>query len=109
NQFVAGAPTVKGVLIGVVQIAGAPVMITSQAFLNPAFVAGVSAAVGKPVAVDPTTCTPTNTSLIGVPLFAQMRAGTLPPIVACAKTPTPPIGDIFVLDAAEQVQVRDII
>ena len=101
--------TSKGVLIGVVQVANAPVMFTSQALLNPRSSRACHAAAGKPITVDPTTCTPTNTSLIGIPIIAQIRAGALPPIIACAKTPTPPIGDIFVLDAAEQVQVKGII
>jgi len=109
NQLVAGARGVKGVLIGVVQVTNAPVLFTAQALQNPAFVAGLSAIAGKPLVVDPITCTPTSTSLIALPMFAQIRAGVLPPIVACAKTPTPPIGDIFVLDPVEQVQVKAIV
>lgn len=104
-----GAPGVKGVLIGVVQIASAPVMVNSQALLNPAFAAGINQATGKTVLIDPTTCVPGNTSLIGFPLIAQIKAGVLPPIIACAKTATPPVGDLFVLDAAKQVQAKAIV
>jgi phospholipase/lecithinase/hemolysin len=114
NQLVAGAPGLKGVLIGVVQVAGAPVMVTSQAFLNPAFAAGINAATGKTVTIDPTTCVPGNTSLIGFPIVAAIKSGAHPPIIACAKNSgipgvVAPIGDIFVLDAAEQVQVAGIV
>jgi hypothetical protein len=108
-RLLAGAPTVKGVLIGVVQVTNAPILFTAQALQNPAFVAGLSVAAGAPITVDPTTCTPTSTSLIGLPIVNAIRAGQLPPIIACAKTPTPPIGDIFVLDAAEQAQVKAIV
>src|SRR5215831_9696447 len=53
TQLIAGAPTLKGVLIGVVQVTGAPVMVAAAAFTNPAFAAGISAAAGKTVVVDP--------------------------------------------------------
>jgi hypothetical protein len=109
GRLIAGAPGVKGVLIGVVQVTNAPILFTAQALQSPAFVAGLSVAAGKTIVVDPTTCTPTNTSLIGLPIVSAIRAGQLPPIIACAKTPTAPIGDIFVLDAAEQVQVKAIV
>ena len=109
GQFLDGAPGVKGVLIGVVQVANAPVLFTARALQNPAFVGGLSVAAGKPILVDPITCTPTTTSLIAIPLIAQIRSGAHPPVIACAKTPTPPVGDIFVLDAAEQLQVKGII
>lgn len=111
SALLAGAPALKGVLIGVVQIAAAPVMVTSQAFLNPTFAAGINQATGKTVVIDPTTCVPGNTSLIGFPLIAAIKAGTLPPFIACGKTALAPapVGDIFVLDAAKQVQVKAII
>lgn len=108
-QLIAGAPNVKGVLIGVVQAANAPILFTAQALQNPAFVAGLSAGAGKPLTVDPVTCTPTSTALIGLPILTQIKANVLPPIIACAKTATPPIGDIFVLDPAEQVQSKAIV
>jgi len=109
NELVAGAPGLRGVLIGVVQVANAPVMITSQAFRNAQFVGALSVAAGQQLMVDFTTCTPTNLSLIGFPIIAQIKAKVLPPIIACAKTPTPPLGDLFVLDFAEQAQVKALI
>jgi lysophospholipase L1-like esterase len=108
-DLLAGAPGLKGVLIGVVQVANAPVMINAQAFLNPAFVAALSQAAGKQLNVDQSSCTPTTTALIGFPIIAQIKAGVLPPLIACAKTLNPPVGDIFVLDAAKQVQVKAIV
>jgi lysophospholipase L1-like esterase len=109
GDLLAGAPGLKGVLIGVVQVANAPVMFTSQALLNPAFVAGLSQAAGQTLLIDANTCTPSNQSLIGLPLIAQIRAKVLPPIISCAKTNTPPLGDLFVLDPAEQAQVKAIV
>jgi lysophospholipase L1-like esterase len=111
-EFTAGAPGVKGVLIGVGQVANVPLLFTSQALRNPAFVAGLTQAAGLPpggLIIDPTTCTATNTSLIGFPIIAQIAAKTHPPFIACSKTATPPLGDILVLDAAEQVQAKAII
>ncbi len=45
-DLLAGAPGLKGVLIGVVQVANAPVMITSQAFLNRPIRCGIVAGGG---------------------------------------------------------------
>jgi len=108
NELVAGAPGLRGVLIGVIQVANAPVMITSQAFRNAQFVAALSQAAGQTLTVSP-NCDAANLSLIGFPIIAQIQAKVLPPVIACAKTPTPPVGDIFVLDFVEQAQVKAII
>jgi lysophospholipase L1-like esterase len=109
SELLAGAPGLKGILIGVVNASAAPVLFTAQALQNPAFVGGLSQAAHKAIVIDPTTCTPTNTSLIGFPIISAIAAGQHPPVIACAKTPTPPLGDIFVLDAAEQAQVNAIV
>jgi len=111
NDLVAGAPGLKGVLIAVVQVAGAPVLFDAKALLNPAFLAGLNQATGKTIAVDPTTCTATTTSLIGVPIVAAIKSGAYPAAIACGKGgPFPaPVGDLLVLDAAEQVQVQGIV
>jgi lysophospholipase L1-like esterase len=106
NDLLAGASGLKGVLIGVVQIAGAPVMVAAPAFANPAFGAGINQATGKTVFIDPGCAT--STSLIGFPIVAQIKAGTHPPAIFCSKQPTG-LGDIFVLDAAEQVQAKGIV
>lgn len=106
NQLVAGAPGIKGVLIGVVQVAGTPVMVAGPAFTIPAFGAGINQATGKTVFIDPGCAT--STSLIGFPIVAQIKAGTHPAAIFCSKQPSG-LGDIFVLDAAEQAQTAAIV
>jgi lysophospholipase L1-like esterase len=107
NQLTTGAQGIKGVLIGVVQVAGAPIMVAGPAFASPVFQAGINQATGKTVSYDPGCAT--STSLIGFPIVAAIKSGQHPASIACSKTPFPPVGDIFVLDAAEQVQVAGII
>lgn len=110
NDLVAGAPGIKGMLIAVVQVAGAPVLFDAKAVLNPAFLAGLNQATGKTITVDPTTCTPTTTSLIGLPIISAIQSGAHPPVIACAKGgPFAPLGDQLILDAAEQTQVATIV
>jgi len=112
-EFTAGAPGVKGVLIGVAQVSNVPILFTAAALTNPAFVGGLSQAVGRPVTIDQTTCSGVGlTSYIGFPLFSQLRASpTTPAIIFCQKTSATPgsPGDVFVLDAAEQVQAKAIV
>ena len=112
NHLTTGARGIKGVLIGVVQVASAPVLFDAKALLNPAFLAGISQAAGRSIAIDPTTCTPTTTSLIGFPIVALIRAGTHPPAIACSPVTSGPfagLGQQLVLDAAEQTTVTGII
>ena len=104
NQLVQGAPGIKGVLIGVVQVAAAPVMFTAQALQSPLFLGALSVATGKVVTADPTTCTG-STSLIAIEIVAAIKAGQLPPTIYCAKTGHGLLGNLFVLDAGEQAQV----
>src|ERR1043166_8047062 len=85
NDLVAGAPGIKGILIGVGQTSGIPILFDAKALLNPAFKAGFDQFAGKTTTVDPITCTPTTTSRIGFVLAGQIRAGTHPPLVACGK------------------------
>jgi hypothetical protein len=68
---------------------------------NPQFIGAISQAAGKPVTADPTTCTPTSASLISFLIVAAIKANQHPATIYCEKTPNPPIGDIFVLDAGE--------
>jgi GDSL-like lipase/acylhydrolase family protein len=96
--------SLKGVLIGVVNVTSAPVLFSAQVLQNPAFVAAISQAAGKPITVDPTTCTPTSGSLISFQIVVAIKAGQHPPTIACEKSPNaqfPPLGDIFVLDSGE--------
>jgi lysophospholipase L1-like esterase len=112
SQLLAGAPGIKGVLIGVVQVAGLPSMVSGGLIASNATIqATLNAAAGTPVTIYPNCAG--STSLIDVPqliqqirLFNPATPGTgHPPVVACEKSSPPypaPVGDIFVLDSQEQ-------
>lgn len=112
NQLLAGAPNLEGILIGVVQVANAPIMFPAAALSNPTFKAGFDGIAGVPTALDP-SCTAGGAgaaSLINTFLAFQIRQGAHPPIIACvaggASGLIPaPVGDILVLDPAEQATV----
>ena len=99
-------PTLKGAaLIGVVQVAAAPVLFNAAALLNPAFKAGFDQYAGQVTTILP-SCTPTVAAqtLISFQIVSAIRAGTHPPVIGCAPNSVPGtlVGDIFVLDATEQ-------
>jgi hypothetical protein len=106
EQLTAGAPGIKGVLIGVVQVAGIPLLQQGAlVFANQTAVAQVFLqATGKAVTVN-ANCSG-SASLVSLPqLIPVIRAGTHPPTISCAKgsDPTNPlVGDLFVLDQTEQ-------
>jgi lysophospholipase L1-like esterase len=104
QQLTDSEPNIKGVLIGVVQVAGIP-LYSSGALIaaSPAAQAAITAGAGKPVTIDP-NCTG-SASLVSVPqLIQQIRANTHPPLISCqpGSVPGTLVGDIFVLDATEQ-------
>lgn len=105
QQLTTGAPGLQGLLIGVLQIAYVPSFSAAALIASsPAIQGGINAATGKVVTIHP-NCTG-STALIDVPqLLLQIRSGAHPAIIACDKA-TPglpfPVGDLFVLDAAEQ-------
>ena len=128
-QILAGAPSVKGVLVGVVQVANAPIMFQGSNFSTPAFKSsfdGIAcggtpnscAATGGVTLVDPSCTTAPGagqtdyrTSLVNTFLAHTIRAGLHPSIVSCrpggsAGTFPAPVGDILILDPAEQVTVQ---
>jgi lysophospholipase L1-like esterase len=112
SQLTAGAPSIKGVLIGVAQVANLPSLSSGGLIASsPAIPAGISAAAGTPVTVLP-NCTG-STSLINVPsLLGAIRAKSHPAVISCAPgfpgIPAP-VGDIFVLDAGEQTTLAGVI
>ncbi|MEP6730325.1 MAG: SGNH/GDSL hydrolase family protein [bacterium] len=120
SQLTAGAPGIKGVLIGVAQVANLP-SLSSGALIaaTPAIQTGISAAAGVPVTIHP-NCTG-SASLINVPsLIPAIRTfvalgptgkGAHPPLISCAPGAIPgtPVGDIFVLDATEQATLSGVI
>ncbi|MDB4889052.1 MAG: lipolytic protein family [Gemmatimonadetes bacterium] len=107
SQLTTGAPNLKGVLIGVAQVGNLP-LLSSGALIasSPAIQAGISAAAGKAVTVHPDCLG--SASLINVPsLVAAIRANSpaAPPFIVCSKGEAGfpfPVGDLYVLDAAEQ-------
>jgi lysophospholipase L1-like esterase len=103
KQLKDSVPDLKGVLIGVVQASGAPVLSTGDTLFKDAKAkAFINAATGKSVTIHPNCAG--STSLLAIPLLIQYIAnGTFPPLISCVKDPTTyPVGDVFVLDAAEQ-------
>lgn len=105
-------PSIKGgVLIGVVNTVNVPLLFPAAALYNPAVKGAFDAVAGTATTVDPTTCPPTTTSLLNFQLAAAIRAGTHPPTVFCEALPSPfqPLGNVYVLDAAEQAAVTDTV
>jgi lysophospholipase L1-like esterase len=109
NALLAGAPDLEGVLVGVVQVANAPIMFPAAAMSSPTFKAGFDAIANTTTTLDP-SCTAAGagaTSLINTFLAFQIRLGAHPAVVACvpggASGAIPaPVGDILVLDPTEQ-------
>ncbi|MFL5606488.1 MAG: SGNH/GDSL hydrolase family protein [Gemmatimonadaceae bacterium] len=112
KQLLDGAPSLKGVLIGVVQVSGVP-LLSSGALIasNATIQAGISQAAGKPVTVNP-NCVG-STALVNVPqLLGVIRANAHPATIACAKgsDPTDPrVGDAYVLDAGELTTLQQTV
>jgi hypothetical protein len=106
NQLTTGAQGIKGVLIGVVQVAGAPIMVAGPAFSSTLFQIGINQATGKTVTYDPGCAT--STSFVSFPIIPAIKSGQHPAAIFCSKQPNG-IGDVFVLDAAEQAQVGALI
>ena len=113
SELVAGAPNVKGVLLGVVQAGAAPQLFPAAALANPQFVGGLSLAVGAPVQVHPDCLTaPGNASLINIQIITmlkQMVAANQPPMIVCKTGDVPGLGDYLVLDQGEQATIYALI
>ncbi|HEY4218345.1 MAG TPA: SGNH/GDSL hydrolase family protein [Gemmatimonadaceae bacterium] len=115
NTLMAGAPQLKGVLIGVVQVANAPIVFRAALIDTPSVKAAASQVAGRPVSLDPLTCAGTGaTALINFQYLVaiQSRPAGFPGTVYCGKVggggATDP-GDNGVLDPAEQVTVTNTI
>ena len=105
KQLTDGAPGLKGVLIGVAQVAYLPSMVSAALIASSAAAQGaINAATGKTVTIHP-NCTG-STALIDVPqLIPQIKSGAHPAFIVCDKATVGfpfPVGDLFVLDPAEQ-------
>ncbi|HEY3745585.1 MAG TPA: SGNH/GDSL hydrolase family protein [Gemmatimonadaceae bacterium] len=104
QQLTDSEPNIKGVLIGVVQVAGIP-LLQSGALIasSPQIQGAINAAAGTTVTIHP-NCTG-SASLVSVPqLIPLIRAGTHPALISCQPGVVPGtlVGDLFVLDATEQ-------
>jgi len=102
-------PTLKGaILIGVLNVTGVPALFPVAALQNPAFKAGFDQFAGGTTTILPNCLSaPGNQALISISILAQIRSGAHPPVIGCARNSVPgtPVGDIFVLDSAEQASL----
>lgn len=119
NQLMAGDPGLKGVLIGVVQVAATPIEIPVGVFTNPATsaaaLAGATAVAGRTVSVDPNTCTGANLgALINFQAIAAIRSrpAAAGGAIFCQKVAgggANDPGDNGILDVGEQATVTALI
>jgi len=125
SQLIAGAPGLKGILIGVAKVQNLPslssgALIASTSATGTAIRNGINQAAGTTVTVMP-NCVG-SASLINVPLLIgairkyvanPATAGAHPPVISCdvnTSAPYPyPVGDIYVLDAGEQATLNGAI
>jgi hypothetical protein len=115
-QLLAGAPDVKGVIMANALPTSVPILFPAAAMSDPVFKGGFDAQAGATTTLDP-SCTAGGsgaTSLINTFLAHLIRSGAHPPIVACVPggesglLPAP-IGDLLILDPAEQTSVNAIV
>jgi lysophospholipase L1-like esterase len=110
-QMIGGAPQLKGVLIGVVQVAEAPLLFPAASLQNPAVIAAASQVAGRPVFLDPTTCAGANLgALINFQAIVAIKARPTgaPGAVFCQKVAgggANDPGDNGILDITEQATV----
>ncbi len=112
DQLVAGAPGIKGVLIGVVQVAGAPLLFQAGVLASPAAAAAAAQVAGRPVTLDPLTCAGANAAaLVNFQYLVAIKARPGAPAggtVYCQKVlggGAADPGDNGILDITEQATV----
>lgn len=122
TELIAGAPELEGVLIGVVQVANAPLLFQVGVLLqSPAAKAGFDAATGysatstnpfvnTPVTIHP-NCAAASSTLVSFALASQIAtyratsgASGHPPLISCGVTAAAPapVGEVFILTPDEQ-------
>lgn len=109
NQLKSGSPHLKGgVLIGVVDPVNAPRFWPADTLAgNTAFKAQFDQLTGKTNAL--VGCGASN-YLVSSEIISRIRSGALPAVVSCVKNqPQPPLGDIFMLDPAEQATLSGLV
>ncbi|HEU4642400.1 MAG TPA: SGNH/GDSL hydrolase family protein [Gemmatimonadaceae bacterium] len=105
------APSLRGgVLIGVVNVTGAPIFFSSDLLFSPQVKGAIDAVAGTTVTVD-TSCTPGVGSLINFAVVGAIRAGTAPDTIACHAIQNHPqlLGQLYVLDATEVAAVTNAV
>lgn len=110
SGLAAGGTIKGGLLIGVVNVAAAPVFFPAAAVFAPGVLPALEAAVGAPITVD-TSCTPATQSIINFQLLEAMRAGAAPDTIACHALANHAngLGEVFVLDANEIAAVTQAV
>jgi lysophospholipase L1-like esterase len=90
----------NGILIGVADVTRIPLLIPASALQDPTFRSIVNAVAGETVAVNQ-NCAGSSV-LVSLAIVAAIAMDAHPPLIACAPVGDPAVGDVFVLDAAEQ-------
>jgi lysophospholipase L1-like esterase len=112
KQLLDSEPTLKGVLIGVVQVSGAAALTSGGLIFSSTAIQGaMNKATGKTIVVHP-NCSGSTSLIYLQKLLQQIALGVLPPYIVCEKNTAgfpAPVGDIFVLDAAEQATLKGVI
>lgn len=110
NGLAAGGTIKGGILIGVVNVAAAPVFFPAAAVFAPGVLPALEFAVGAPITVD-TSCTPATQSIINFQLLQAMQAGAAPDTIACHALANHAngLGEVFVLDANEIAAVTQAV
>lgn len=110
DELEAGGTLRGGVLIGVVNVAGAPVFIPARALFNPQVKGAVEMFLGGPITIH-SNCTPDTPSLLNFQLLGAIRAGTHPDTIACQPVAGHPalLGNIYVLDGSELAAVAQTV
>jgi hypothetical protein len=106
KQLTDSVHDLKGVIVNVPNITVIPALIPGQVLAQPAAGVALNAATGKTVVVMPNCAT--TTSLVSLLIINAIKGGTHPTTISCDKAPAPTyplLGDIFILDAAEQATV----
>jgi lysophospholipase L1-like esterase len=112
DALIAGAPQLKGVLIGVVQVGQVPLLFQAGVLAaSPAAAGAASQVAGRPVFLDPVTCAGQNAgALVAFPYLVAIRSrpAAAPGTVFCQPVSgggaTDP-GDNGILDLTEQATV----
>ena len=99
NRLVA-AGVEDGILIGVADVTRIPLLMPAAALQNQTLRFALDVAAGGTVTVDE-SCSG-STVRVSLAIIPAIAAGVHPPTIACTTATDPAVGDLFILDAAEQ-------